>query len=244
MAKERTKKEKARSREKKVSDDKVTKTRKQKKPAATTSDVSDDESMGGVPVEVESSDPMRLEETESSADKKNTEKSKKSKKKNQAETDGDDGPADGGAMLFSIDTNPTPVDLAAVKTVEVETEENPDKTKPPKGLNRQARRRIKLIEKQRELIKKKMGIPEGSLEQADEVQSALDKWIADLDSKTDARLEKKKARKAKEQARLKNKRGKLLTGRKLKEREKQLKGAEKKAAKKAAKNTGISGNNQ
>lgn len=55
-----------------------------------------------------------------------------------------------------------------------------------------------------------------------------------------ATVEKKRIRKAKEQARLKNKRGKVLTGRKLKEREKQLKKSEKKASKKG----GISATNQ
>lgn len=55
-----------------------------------------------------------------------------------------------------------------------------------------------------------------------------------------ATVEKKRIRKAKEQARLKNKRGKVLTGRKLKDREKQLKKSEKKAFRKG----GISATNQ
>ncbi|TGJ83421.1 hypothetical protein E0Z10_g5324 [Xylaria hypoxylon] len=251
MAKERATKEKPRKREKKISDDKVTKSGKQKRRAATPSGTSDEESEGGASVDVESPegasivDSSNLEKAESRADKK-TKKEKKPKKENQAEVEADDDTADGGAMLFSIDTNPTPVNLAAVKTEVAnessdgdEEEDGPKKTKAPSGLNRATRRRIKLIERQRDLIKKKMGIPEGSQEGADEVQKELDKWIEATDGRIAVRMEKKIIRKTKEQARLKTKRGKVLTGRALKEREKQIKKAEKKTTKKS----GISATN-
>jgi hypothetical protein len=53
-------------------------------------------------------------------------------------------------------------------------------------------------------------------------------------------VEKHRIRKAKEATRLKNKRGKVLTGRKLKGRERQIKTIEKKATKKS----GISENSE
>ncbi|KAJ2989784.1 hypothetical protein NUW58_g3294 [Xylaria curta] len=259
MARERTAaKEKPRKREKKVSDDKVIKKGKQKKRVATPVDSSDDESTGGAAVDVESSEDTPMGgslgpvETKSKDDKK-TKKEKKLKKETQAEAEAEanDDTAEGGAMLFSIDTNPTPVDLTAVKTITAEDEKDgkiakekgPTQTQPPSGLTRVARRRIMMIERQRELIKGKMGIPADSQEKDNEVQEKLDEWIKAFDEKNEVRMEKKNRRKAKEQTRLKNKRGKVLTGRKLKEREKQIKSAEKKAAKKAAKKSGISATN-
>lgn len=141
-------------------------------------------------------DPPKPEGTASVDDKKvkKEKKAKKSKKEKQpeavAEADDDDA-TDGGALLFSIDTNPTPVDLATVKTEsatggqddESTEEDGPKKTKPPSGLNRQARRRIRMIEDQREAIRKKMGIPEGSQDKAEEVQNELDKWTENLDGR-------------------------------------------------------------
>ncbi|KAI0525317.1 hypothetical protein F5B22DRAFT_589426 [Xylaria bambusicola] len=249
MAKERAAK-KERKRDKKVSDDKVTKSGKQKRRAEPLSDTSDEDSDGGASVDVKSSKETSVVEspdseiTKPKGDKK-TKKSKKSKKEAQVEAEAEDDTTDGGgAMLFSVDTNPTPVDLATVKTAAPpKGSSNGDneqtglkKIAAPSGMNRQARRRIKMIEQQRDIIKKKKGIPEGSREREDEVQKDLDRWTETLDRKTAVRLEKKRARKSKEQARLRSRRGKLLTGRKLKEREKEIKKAEKKASKK----TGIS----
>ncbi|KAI3323202.1 hypothetical protein HD806DRAFT_544570 [Xylariaceae sp. AK1471] len=186
-------------------------------------------------------DSAEKEETEPKSDKKakREKKAKKAKKEEAAQNgiDADADTTDGGAMLFSIDTNPTPVDLAAVPTVAAKEDSDdedvkkkgPKKLEHPSGLNRAERRRTKMIEKQRGIIRQKMGIPEGSSEKADEVQKNLDKWIAILDGKNEIRLEKKRVRKLKEASRLKNRRGKVLTGRKLKEREKQIRRSEKKA---------------
>ncbi|KAI1375207.1 hypothetical protein F4677DRAFT_446714 [Hypoxylon crocopeplum] len=162
--------------------------------------------------------------------------------------DADVDEADSEAPLFAIDTNPTPVDptsLAeradAMDEDKDEDEEGPKSTtKPPSGLNRIARRRIRLIEERREKIQKNLGVPIGSREKADEVQAILDGWVADYDDKAAIRMEKKRLRKAKEAARIKSKRGKLLSGRRLTERKKQLDKMEKKAKKKG----GISANAQ
>ncbi|KAI0852399.1 hypothetical protein F5Y00DRAFT_228045 [Daldinia vernicosa] len=146
---------------------------------------------------------------------------------------------DNGAALFAIDTKPTPIDPNSIpqKANDAADEDDemsldgeskgPSKMKPPTGLNRQARRRIRLIEKQREKIAKDLGAGAG----ADEVQAKLDKWVEDYDSKAAARLEKKQRRKEKEAARIRNKKGKLLTGRRLKERKKVLDKMDKKASK-------------
>jgi hypothetical protein len=140
-------------------------------------------------------DPAATEETgpRSSKTAKNEKKAKKPKGgvETHEGTDADADTANGGAMLFAIDTKPTLVDLASIPTV-VATEHSddkdvkkkkPKKKQPPSGRNRAERRRIKMIEKQREVIRQKMGIPEGSSERADEVQKQLDKWTEALDAK-------------------------------------------------------------
>ncbi|KAI0166840.1 hypothetical protein GGR52DRAFT_574804 [Hypoxylon sp. FL1284] len=147
--------------------------------------------------------------------------------------DADD--ADEGAPLFAIDVNPSAVvpRVQAERPVSMNTindeDEHPTKTQPPSGLNRQARRRIRMIEERRDLIRTKLGVADGSTDKADEVQAQLDKWVADFDAKGAARLEKRRMRKAKEAARIRNKRGKLLTGRRLTERKKSLQKMEKKS---------------
>ncbi|KAL7625088.1 hypothetical protein AAE478_004302 [Parahypoxylon ruwenzoriense] len=158
--------------------------------------------------------------------------------------------SDGGAPLFAIDTNPTPVDPNALATAgdpdPSDSDSDPDAaagkdgpghTKPPSGLNRTARRRIRMVEAQRERIQKDLGVS-GPRERADEVQALLDKWTADFDGRAAIRLEKKQARRQREAARIKSKRGKTLAGRRLKERTKQLQKMDKKASKKHAARNG------
>ncbi|KAF3068922.1 hypothetical protein GL218_08134 [Daldinia childiae] len=155
----------------------------------------------------------------------------------------DDDDDDNGPALFTIDTKPTPIDPNSIPQKAYAADEDdkmslsdgdggeskgPKKMKPPTGLNRQARRRIRIIEKQREKIAKELG---GATAAADEVQAKLDKWVEDYDSKAAARIEKKQRRKDKEAARIRNKKGKLLTGRRLKERKKVLDKMDKKASK-------------
>ncbi|KAI0969687.1 hypothetical protein F4678DRAFT_463020 [Xylaria arbuscula] len=241
MAKERSvKKEKAatkdtsRKPEKKVSDDRVTKPGKKKKHTAPPSDISDDGSDGGASVDVESSEDTPI--TGSSKSKEIKRKGKdKDRKGKRAKVEAEDDSAEGGAMLYSIDTNPTPINLTDVKTQEFEDEldelddddegrgfgQGPKPTGPPSGLNRQARRRIKLVEREREIIKKKLRIPDiCSKEQEEEVQYRVDKYIANLESKDEVRVKKKAVRKAKEQARMRTKRAKKRAARDLKQSEK------------------------
>jgi len=142
---------------------------------------------------VDSAEPQ-VEDPKVEKKSKKEKSSKKSKKQgeesqNGASANADTATADGGAALFVIDTNPTPVDLDSIPVASKEEakKDGSNKQRPPSGLNRAERRRIRLIERQRALIKKQMDIPEGSSEKADEVQKELDKWIALLEKKTQMR---------------------------------------------------------
>ena len=174
---------------------------------------------------------------------KKDKKAKKEKKDAATEASTEPAASEEAYPLFAIDTKPTPVNKDA--TAESESEgENGDGAKdakdakdakkynpPPSRLNRTERRRIKLIERQREAIQKKLGVsPAG--ERADEVQAALDEWVAVYDAKAAAREKKRRQRKEKEAARLRKKNGKVLSGRGLKERKKQIVAEDKKAARK------------
>ncbi|KAI1659036.1 hypothetical protein F4813DRAFT_355502 [Daldinia decipiens] len=156
-----------------------------------------------------------------------------------SDSDSDSSDDDNGPALFTIDTKPTPIDPNTIPQKADAADEDdetylsdgepkgPSKIKPPTGLNRQARRRIRIIERQREKITKELGADAG----ADDVQARLDRWVEDYDSKAAARMDKKKRRKDKEAARIRNKKGKLLTGRRLKERKKVLDKMDRKASK-------------
>ncbi|KAI2621671.1 hypothetical protein GGR54DRAFT_599310 [Hypoxylon sp. NC1633] len=147
---------------------------------------------------------------------------------------------DGGASLFAIDTNPTPIDpnSLAERADTMDNDKDGDKNglkdmPPPSGLSREERRRIKLIERERTKIQKKMGIPPGSLEKADEVQKLLDKWTAKYDDKTVIRKEKTRIRNEKKALRIRKKGGgKFLAGKALKLRLKGNREKKKKAGKK------------
>ncbi|KAI0457906.1 hypothetical protein F5B21DRAFT_462139 [Xylaria acuta] len=136
----------------------------------------------------------------------------------------DDDIAKGDAMLFSVDTSSTPVDLAAVKTAGVENEEDDmsDNQLIPGRPNRATRRRIRLMEEQRERIRKKLGIPEGSQKHAAQVQQQLDMWITTRDRIDETRKLRKEIRTMKERARLRFRRGRILAGRILRNRENQI----------------------
>ncbi|OTB07763.1 hypothetical protein M426DRAFT_317656 [Hypoxylon sp. CI-4A] len=209
------------------------KPRREKKNKKTL-DTSNDEPSVVEDVPMEDAEPVAEPSATEAAtpDKKKAKKSKKAAK----EANGSDNEDEGGAALFTIDTAPAPVNIrdqsALGDDADLTEEQRQEKKKalrargfnaPPSGLNRQARRRIRLIEERREKIQKKLGVPVGSTERADEVQTQLDEWIAEWDEKNKARDDKKRARKQKEAARLKSKRGKVLTGRRLKDRTKELK---------------------
>ncbi|KAI1262530.1 hypothetical protein F5Y18DRAFT_152912 [Xylariaceae sp. FL1019] len=242
-------------------DAKVKKEKKEKKRAVTPSDSSDD---GGATVNVDATEDVSMVDAEGEPTPKKSKKEKKTKeekkekkerkekkqKKRKEESEKEESDSESepepvadvteepvAGQLFSIDTDPTPVDPS---TVEIHNAERDPTTgrltqKPPSGMNRNERRRIMLIERQRLVIMKKRGVPEGSKEQADEIQKELDAWTERLDGKNLLREEKKRQRKEKDALKLKSKRGKVLTGRKLKERKKQLDKMQKKADKKAAK---------
>ena len=184
-------------------------------------------------------------ETKEKKERKKDKKDKKDKKKSKHDETSQpaEEPAEEAPPLFMIDTKPTPVNHdttmrdAEPGTTTAAADAKPSSyNAPPSGMNRQARRRLKLIERQREVIQKKLGEAAG----ADEVQTALDEWVATYDAKAAAREEKQRVRKEKEAARLKKKNGKILTGRALKERKKQIATVDKKAARREKQKGGIS----
>ncbi|KAI1462380.1 hypothetical protein F4805DRAFT_410410 [Annulohypoxylon moriforme] len=265
MAKERADKPRKEKVEKaeKTSRDKVKKHKKEKK-SKHDDDIEmidgDDEPSNVDDSPVKSTEPSGDTISDSEVKSKKSKKEKKSKKApveeltttsfndislpmRPASRDSDD--SDGGAPLFAIDTNPTHVNIDSLATTETGDNEqrkpgrngyNP----PPSGLNRQARRRIRMIEERREKIRKALGIAEGSTEREEEVQAKLNEWIESLDGKTAVRMDKKRRRKEKDAAKVRNKRGKILTGERLKERQKQIR----KADKKSKKRSGISAANE
>ncbi|KAK0728229.1 hypothetical protein B0T26DRAFT_748479 [Lasiosphaeria miniovina] len=101
------------------------------------------------------------------------------------------------------------------------------KQEAPSGLNRKARRRLQLIEKQRAVIQKRLGITFSSTERNEEVDEALAVWIQERD-RVQAVADKKKADKAeKDNARRK--------GQKIGSAEYQLKKQQRKTARNAKK---------
>jgi hypothetical protein len=145
---------------------------------------------------------------------------------------------------FAIDTKPTSVDWAAL-TARSERAERAAAAKAKQeapDMNRAARRRLKLIARQREKIIKEMGVTADSDEKMEEVDAKVAEWTETTDKKTEERSRKKKERKEQEATRLRTRRGKLLKGRQLKEREKQLRQIEKRNARKERR--GISAQNE
>ncbi|KAI0157704.1 hypothetical protein GGR57DRAFT_460689 [Xylariaceae sp. FL1272] len=239
------------------------KEKKDKKRAVTPSDSSDG---GEATMNVDAIEDVSMVDTDDEPIPKKSKKDKKSKedkkekrekkqkerkkepKKEESESESESEPEPdvekepAAGQLFSIDTDPTPVDPSTVQIHNAERDPTTGRlmSKPPSGMNRAQRRRIMLIERQRLAIMKKRGVPEGSKEMADEIQKELDAWTEKLDGKGLLREEKKRLRKEKDALKLKNKRGKILTGRKLKERKKQLDKMQKKADKKVAKRAAAS----
>lgn len=130
----------------------------------------------------------------------------------------------GGQDIFMVDVNPTPVDPKALQPpaeeAPVKKRKEPGYHVPPSGQNRAVRRRQMVIDRQHALILKDLGVEPGSNEKADEVKERLDKWTIEQDEKTAKRQAHAADRKFREATRLRNKKGKLPTGRDLKEREK------------------------
>jgi hypothetical protein len=127
----------------------------------------------------------------------------------QAENDGANSaeahePTD-GEDVFMIDVNPTPVNrkklLAQSEDEDMEDGGallQPGYTAPPSGKNRVVRRRSKIIDRERARIQKKLGVKEGSNENAQKVQELLNKFVETYDSKAEQREVRKNERKRKE----------------------------------------------
>lgn len=104
--------------------------------------------------------------------------------------------------IFMIDVNPTPADR---KRPEAQSEDEdmedggallrPGYTAPPSGKNRVVRRRLNTIDRERSRIQKKLGVKEGSDENAQKVQELLNKFIVTYDAKAEQREARKNERK-------------------------------------------------
>lgn len=108
----------------------------------------------------------------------------------------------GGENVFMIDVNPTPADRKRphAQSEDEDTEDGgallqPGYTAPPSGKNRVVRRRLNMIDRERSRIQKKLGVKEGSDENAQKVQELLNKFIVTYDAKAEQREARKNERK-------------------------------------------------
>jgi hypothetical protein len=138
--------------------------------------------------------------------------------------------------MFTVDTKPTKAGSKAPEATAGSVEEKEESAEAGaeggSKMNRRARRRLQLIGKQREALRKSMNL--GPDDNSAELEAALDKWIKETDGKAAVRDKKKQARKETDAARLRTRKGKLLKGRKLKERKKIVDKMERREKKKAA----------
>ncbi|KAI7776552.1 hypothetical protein LA080_004810 [Diaporthe eres] len=126
-------------------------------------------------------------------------------------------PAD-GEDVFMVDVNPTPANREKLRAQSEDEdmedggallpEMQPGYTVPPSGKNRVIRRRLQLIDRERARIQKKLGVKEGSAENAQKVQQLLNEFIKTYDAKAEQREIRKNERKRKESIRLRCRRGK------------------------------------
>ncbi|KAI1853630.1 hypothetical protein JX265_004038 [Neoarthrinium moseri] len=234
MAKDRATKVEAAKREKKVSDDKVTKLHQTKKTmrddsesTSSSDSESDSESSSGSGSDSDSDEASDSEDVDVPA------------KQSKAPVDVEPN------SLFTIDTNPSKsTSKSAAPAGAVEAEGAGDATNEATEAgsggkpNRAARRRLALIGKQREALRKSLKIEPG--QDSAELEAAVREYVEKRDGQSAARAQKRAQRKEKEAARLRNKRGKLLKGRKLRERKKQIDRIERKAKRDAEKATAAS----
>ncbi|KAI0446680.1 hypothetical protein F4803DRAFT_547113 [Xylaria telfairii] len=116
-------------------------------------------------------------------------------KANRVETEDDK-----NQPLFAIDTSSTPVDLATVRTV---GDEDIEDGTPEGELNRKARRRLKLIEREREKITRRiMDDVKVKLENKEGmIQEALDRFTMRMDKAAEIRNRNSATRKKKKHIR-------------------------------------------
>lgn len=120
--------------------------------------------------------------------------------------------------IFMVDVNPTPANRERLRAQSEDEdmedggallpEMQPGYTAPPSGKNRVIRRRLQLIDRERARIQKKLGVKEGSDEDAQKVQQLLNDFIRTYDAKAEQREVKKNERKRKASVRLRCRRGK------------------------------------
>ncbi|POS74765.1 hypothetical protein DHEL01_v206835 [Diaporthe helianthi] len=110
-----------------------------------------------------------------------------------------------GEDIFIVDTNPTPANRKRLHTRSEDDDMEdggallqPGYTAPPSGKNRAVRRRLNLIDRERSRIQKKLGVKQGSDENAHKVQELLNKFIEAYDAKAEQREVRKNKRKRKE----------------------------------------------
>ncbi|KAH6655314.1 hypothetical protein BKA67DRAFT_657262 [Truncatella angustata] len=218
MAKDRTAKAEAKQKVPKVVDDKVKKAKKEKKPKAVAKEESEDSdsSAASDAQQEQSGKKVKESSSDSSSDSASEASDDSSSDSDEAEapTKPKKAPVEVEPnSIFTIDTKPTkaaPKDEVALKEDGIIDESG--------KINRRTRRRLQLIGKQREALRKSMNL--GADDNSAELEAALDKWIKQTDGKAAVRDKKKQDRKEKEASRLRTRKGKLLKGRKLKERQK------------------------
>lgn len=134
--------------------------------------------------------------------------------------------------IFMIDVNPTPVDPRKLQPPSDDEDDDIEdggapleKVGPgfyppaPMGMNREVRRRLFLIEREKIKIQKKLGVPVDSNNKADEVKALLDEWTQEFDKRAKQKQARKKKRKAVESDRVRSKlQRKMSTGGKLPEK--------------------------
>ena len=128
-------------------------------------------------------------------------------------------PAEGGDV-FMFDVNPEPANREKLRAQSEDEdmedggallpEMQPGYTAPPSGKNRGVRRRLNLIEREKARIQRRLGVKEGSDENAQEVQELLNRFVETYDAKAEQREVRKNERKRRESVRLRSMRGKAL----------------------------------
>jgi hypothetical protein len=122
-------------------------------------------------------------------------------------------PAVDPSGLFMIDTNPSKVEWPNVQAAVDEAQSTGPGAESAEGgpqLNHHARRRLKLIAREKEKIQKRQGIEVGSTEPNQAVDTALAAFIENMDRMAAAREERKQARTQKQMRRMTKRKDRLM----------------------------------
>ncbi|KAK6071802.1 hypothetical protein SCUP234_09517 [Seiridium cupressi] len=242
MAKDRAVKAEGKQKETKLSGDRVKKAQKEPKAKPVVEEDSEDsDSSAGAPVHNKNGGKKTDAKSDDSSSDSSSDSASEASDDSTSDSEEVEAPAKAKKApvevepnsIFTIDTKPTKLDPKASKAAPANAEEGTTEAGVEGGkMNRRARRRLQLIGKQREALRKSMNLKAD--ENSAELEAELDKWIEQTDGKAASRDKKKMARKQKEAARLRTRKGKLLKGRKLKERKKVVDKQERREKKKAA----------